>query len=304
MEVYFDDFKVTHSKSPVIQTSDYYPFGLAYNQYQRENSLINKFKFQSQEHIDDLGLNWDSFKWRNHQPDIGRFFNIDPLAAKYVHNSPYAFSENKVTSHVELEGMEAENFMSKFKKPSELALKPVPSGAGVQNQSYSVVVTNPKKDVSDLRSTFKDKPQSILSNSKAEFQPVDGDGNKLEHANMHEGSYMEIAIPGPLNNSTVKETGETSDANGFSMTFGTLEGHVEAGQITFSATQNKDGSVTFGINSTSKVDSGYTKLFAEGTAREKQAQSWNEVLTNAVKYLQGTEASRTSKTEDQKKKTN
>ena len=52
-------------------------------------------------------MNWDSFKWRNHQPDIGRFFNIDPLAEKYYYNSPYAFSENKVVAHVELEGLEA-----------------------------------------------------------------------------------------------------------------------------------------------------------------------------------------------------
>lgn len=51
-------------------------------------------------------MGWDSFKWRNHQPDIGRFFNIDPLAAKYVYNSPYAFSENRVVNGVELEGLE------------------------------------------------------------------------------------------------------------------------------------------------------------------------------------------------------
>jgi hypothetical protein len=44
-------------------------------------------------------------QWRNHQPDIGRFFNIDPLADKYVH-SPYAFSENRVIDGVELEGLE------------------------------------------------------------------------------------------------------------------------------------------------------------------------------------------------------
>jgi RHS repeat-associated protein len=80
---------------------------LTFNSYQRENSVKNKFKFQGQEHIDDLGLGWDSFKWRNHQPDIGRFFNIDPLADKYVYNSPYAFSENKVVAHIELEGLEA-----------------------------------------------------------------------------------------------------------------------------------------------------------------------------------------------------
>ncbi len=33
--------------------------------------------------------------------------NIDPLAEKFVYNSPYAFSENKVISHFELEGLEA-----------------------------------------------------------------------------------------------------------------------------------------------------------------------------------------------------
>src|SRR6188474_1281429 len=92
---------------PVISIDDYYPFGLTFNSYQRENSVANEFKFQSLEHVDDLGLNWDSFKWRNHQPDIGRFFNVDPLAEKFYSNSVYAFSENKVTSHVELEGLEA-----------------------------------------------------------------------------------------------------------------------------------------------------------------------------------------------------
>jgi RHS repeat-associated protein len=67
----------------------------------------NRWKFQRQEQIEDFGLLWYSFKWRNHQPEIGRFFNIDPLAEKYYYNSTYAFSENKVISHIELEGLEA-----------------------------------------------------------------------------------------------------------------------------------------------------------------------------------------------------
>jgi RHS repeat-associated protein len=111
VEVYFDDFKVTHTKSPVVQMDDYYPFGLTFNSFQRENSTINRWKFQGQEHVDDLGLNWDSFKWRNHQPEIGRFFNVDPLAEKYVYNSPYAFAENKVLTFRELEGLEGVHYM-------------------------------------------------------------------------------------------------------------------------------------------------------------------------------------------------
>lgn len=107
VEVYFDDFKVAHTKSPVVQQDEYYPFGLTFNSYQRENGILNKWKFQGQEHVDVLGLNWDSFKWRNHQPDIGRFFNVDPLSEKYYYNSPYAFSENRVIAHRELEGLES-----------------------------------------------------------------------------------------------------------------------------------------------------------------------------------------------------
>ena len=106
-EVYFDDLVIMVNEHPVVQTADYYPFGLTFNSYQRVTAKENRWKFQGQEHIEDLGLNWDSFRWRNHQPDIGRFFNIDPLADKFYYNSPYAFSENKVISHIELEGAEA-----------------------------------------------------------------------------------------------------------------------------------------------------------------------------------------------------
>jgi hypothetical protein len=50
VEVYFDDFNVEHTKSPVIQSDEYYPFGLTFNSYRRENSVFNRIKFQGQEH--------------------------------------------------------------------------------------------------------------------------------------------------------------------------------------------------------------------------------------------------------------
>jgi RHS repeat-associated protein len=103
----------------VEQVNEYYPFGLTFNSYQRENSVENKIRFQGQEHVDDLDLGWDSFKWRNHQPDIGRFFNIDPLADKYVYNSPYAFSENQVVAFRELEGLEKVMFMVGLFEPNK-----------------------------------------------------------------------------------------------------------------------------------------------------------------------------------------
>ncbi|MGV1012917.1 MAG: RHS repeat-associated core domain-containing protein, partial [Flavobacterium sp.] len=66
-----------------------------------------QYKYQGQERQDELGLNWDSFKWRNYDYAIGRFMSIDPLAEKYSYQSPYNFSENRVVDSRELEGLEA-----------------------------------------------------------------------------------------------------------------------------------------------------------------------------------------------------
>ena len=105
--------------SPILEETHYYPFGLAMagiSSQQGNPTLANKDKtFQGQKFDDDLGLNWVEFKYRNHDPQIGRFIEIDPLSDKYVYNSTYAFSENKVTSHVELEGLEAESISEAYK---------------------------------------------------------------------------------------------------------------------------------------------------------------------------------------------
>lgn len=47
-----------------------------------------------------------SFEYRMHDPRIGRFWSIDPLASKYSYNSPYSFSENRTIDAIELEGKE------------------------------------------------------------------------------------------------------------------------------------------------------------------------------------------------------
>jgi RHS repeat-associated protein len=69
-----------------------------------------RFGFQGQEKDDEIhgatGTSY-SYEYRMHDPRVGRFLSIDPLAAKYAYNSPYAFSENRVIDAIELEGREA-----------------------------------------------------------------------------------------------------------------------------------------------------------------------------------------------------
>jgi RHS repeat-associated protein len=93
----------------VQQENHYYPFGLTMTGLSYQNTLqtgTNKIKFQRQEVQDAFELGWYNFKWRMHNPEIGRFMTIDPLSEKYTYNSPYAFSENRVIDGFELEGLE------------------------------------------------------------------------------------------------------------------------------------------------------------------------------------------------------
>lgn len=101
----------------ILEESNYYPFGLKHNGYTGTNLQPSyKYKFQGQERQDELGLNWDSFKYRNYDYAIGRFIGIDPLAEKYSYQSPYNFSENQVIAYRELEGLEKVHYTYTFTK--------------------------------------------------------------------------------------------------------------------------------------------------------------------------------------------
>ena len=167
----------------------YYPFGLVMQGISgkalgiRENK---NQKFQGQKFDDDLGLEFYQFKWRNHDPQIGRFIEVDPLSDKYVHNSSYAFSENKVTVHVELEGLEA--WSIKGKDGSEQVIYgPFRNQEAAQDRyrknSIIGVTEENKSSVSDVSwgETQGIYPTKSMKPSEKELQnPDEWDGTKTE----------------------------------------------------------------------------------------------------------------------------
>ncbi|HEU5292147.1 MAG TPA: LamG-like jellyroll fold domain-containing protein [Cyclobacteriaceae bacterium] len=106
VEVYFDDFRVEHIKSPVIQTDDYYPFGGEFNSYSRENSIENHFKYQSKELITELDLEQYDFHARRYDPWTVRTTTQDPLAEKFYDLSPYSWVAGNPMRYVDPTGME------------------------------------------------------------------------------------------------------------------------------------------------------------------------------------------------------
>jgi len=72
------------------------------------NTSDYRYGFQGQEMDNEIKGEGNSinYKYRMHDPRVGRFFAVDPLFTLYPHNSTYAFSENRVIDGVDLEGME------------------------------------------------------------------------------------------------------------------------------------------------------------------------------------------------------
>jgi RHS repeat-associated protein len=96
--VFFDDFKVTHTKTNVLQYNEYYPFGLKTNSsWTRENSK-NNILYNDASELNELTSFYD-LAFRNYDPTIGRFLQVDPLAIMTESFSPYQYSRNNPISY-------------------------------------------------------------------------------------------------------------------------------------------------------------------------------------------------------------
>lgn len=108
--VYFDEVNILHEKTTnalqVTQLSDYYPFGLGFNVWNKESIKANRYLYQ-QENQDDLGYDMYQYKYRMYDPSIGRFGSIDPMATSYLSDSPYNFVLNNPILMIDPDGRSA-----------------------------------------------------------------------------------------------------------------------------------------------------------------------------------------------------
>jgi RHS repeat-associated protein len=109
--VYFDDFKIVHTRNTnalqVVQTNDYYPFGLAINAntYQKEASMDNDYLYNGKELQDEHNLGWMDYGARMYMADIGRWGVVDPMAETMRRWSVYNYAFDNPMRFVDLDGM-------------------------------------------------------------------------------------------------------------------------------------------------------------------------------------------------------
>ncbi|GAA4275498.1 hypothetical protein GCM10022259_02220 [Aquimarina mytili] len=83
------------TQQEIREENNYYPFGLKHKGY---NTIItgrdHQYGFGGKEEQNELGLDWYDFGARNHNPALGRWMNLDPLAEQSYNLTPYRFSGN------------------------------------------------------------------------------------------------------------------------------------------------------------------------------------------------------------------
>ena len=117
---FFCIFEIVNYLSDITNQHDYSPFGMLLpNRHESTNEY--RYGFQGQEKDDEIKGEGNSlnYKYRMHDPRIGRFFAVDPFTSKYPYYTPYSFSGNRVLDAVELEGLEPSS-IKKRRKPRRI----------------------------------------------------------------------------------------------------------------------------------------------------------------------------------------
>ncbi len=111
-----NDGTITAS-TEIVEENNYYPFGLKQKGYNTNiNGRHHKYMFGGKEQQDELGLNWYDITARNYDPALGRWMNLDPLAAKRIWLSPYNYVQNNPLLRIDPNGLSDYTFDKKTGK--------------------------------------------------------------------------------------------------------------------------------------------------------------------------------------------
>jgi RHS repeat-associated protein len=133
IDVFFDNLQVTHTRGALLETDQYYSFGLKIDalSYRAGGGMESRRMFnggnelQSAEFSDGGGLELYDANNRMYDPQLGRFWQVDELAEGNWEWSPYNFALNNPIRLNDPLGLEAEEAIKKRKFNEEQTLATV-----------------------------------------------------------------------------------------------------------------------------------------------------------------------------------
>jgi RHS repeat-associated protein len=97
LDVFFDNLQVTHIHGPIVEETHYYPFGLtmAGISSKAAGGVESKKKFNDGTELNTtFDVNLYETNFRSLDPQLGRFWQVDPMADAAYDYSPYAYGNN------------------------------------------------------------------------------------------------------------------------------------------------------------------------------------------------------------------
>ena len=145
---------------------------------------------------------------------------------------------------------------------------------------YKVCVDDPLVSAEDLMAIMQNDPGVACPLEIARFEKTKGQPGQLDR-----GDEFRIRLPGPWNGPV-----RVIEVTPCSFRLATLEGHMEAGEIEFRASEQPDGQLQFEIESWARSASRAFALLYDGFgwSRELQLHMWAQFLERAAQISGGT----------------
>ncbi|PWN64104.1 hypothetical protein C1634_005785 [Chryseobacterium viscerum] len=215
------------------RANHYYPFGLEFGgELNTSNSITPNYKYSTQGQEKQIETGWSSYRWRNYDPAMARFFNVDPLSEKYAYQSHYNFSENRVVDGRELEGLEhlpmnaAKVYEERLKRANSLDARGqsveasrLREHADAMQEVNTLVISAPIFEIEEVVLSVRAASASgffgrVWSAMKGVFTGAEA------NAGIAETTIGKVPNPygkagGPLHQSKIEEVGKKLEADGF-----------------------------------------------------------------------------------------
>ena len=163
--VYFTDINGDNNitDSDILQEQNYYAFGAAFDigPWYGNSTAKSKYQYNGKEMNDDFGLNLSDYGARWYDANLGRWWNIDPLAEKSRRYSPYVYGNNNPIRFIDPDGMTADDIILRYtdKNGKTQSMKYTPGMKDKESyaeefrhgiQGLNSIYANEKKQIDEL----------------------------------------------------------------------------------------------------------------------------------------------------------
>ncbi len=143
---------VANASAGVIQSTQYYPFGMAFAEGTTTEQGKQPYKYNGKELDQSHGLNQYDYSARFYDPGYNRFTTQDPLSEKFYSWSPYVYTFNNPMRFTDPTGMAPEDgFLNDLLKAINQAGQQILNTVGLSNDQLQSENPAVRADASQKR---------------------------------------------------------------------------------------------------------------------------------------------------------